>query len=165
MLYDWAYRGKRLYGAFEPLNSAQRMSCCHILETAASDGFPSYSICHVISACKIRMNYKQQPHFMYVWCSRNTAYNLLLGVTFFSTSPEMGDRKQIAVMHVLIVSVRASHRFPLQHHNINFPNSFKAVMYLSTSCQSCSVCKKCYKWLYFQKNILLLISVLNTKRS
>lgn len=38
-------------------------------------------------------------------------------------------------------------------------------MDLSSFCQSCSVCKKCYKWLYFQNNILSLISVLNTKRS
>lgn len=37
-------------------------------------------------------------------------------------------------------------------------------MHLPIFCQSCSVCKKCYKWLDFQNNSLLLISGLNTKR-
>jgi len=45
----------------------------------------------------VRVNYQQQPHFRYVQGSQNTARNLLVGVTCFSVSPEMGDGKQTAV--------------------------------------------------------------------
>lgn len=108
-----------------------------------------------------------QPESVYVQGSCNSACALLLGVTCFSVSPEMGDSKHITVA-ASQGAYRRAHGFPLpprEKHKINFPNYFKAVMDLSTFCQSCCVCKKCYKWLCFQKSILLLLSVLNAERS
>lgn len=83
----------------------------------------------------------------------------------FQSAQKWGTENKSLLLHVLIVSVQAITQVPSSTSQNKFSHSFKAVMDLSTFCQSCSVCRKSYKWLYFQKNILLLLSVLNRKRS
>lgn len=114
VLYDWAHHRKHLCGASEPLNAVQR-----ICPTAPHQKLQPQTASHLIGkymSCVCNTKYEWtmiHPYFVCFQSSPNTACNLLLGVTCFSLSSKLEDRKQIVVIACSDREYTDSHRFPL----------------------------------------------------